>query len=174
MDGITPHGRLDHFALRFRRLLLRQYLGRLRHLCLGRLRLLRERGDRPQFDAIGVRLALALDLQAPGVFGSSCRLVTLRRQQGHLMCQPFSSREGVADVGEAVGGGEAGEGAESLDVAVQAAIVEMALESITEQGGQGLTLAYAVEQPLGAMDPFGRQVDGKGEAPDARVDSCER
>ena len=63
---------------------------------------------------------------------------------------------------------------EALDVPVQAALMEVAFESVAEQRGQGLTVTHAVEQPLGAMDPLGRKVDRKGDAPAARFASSER
>ena len=46
LDGIPPYGGLNHLALGFGRLLLRQHLGRLRHLCLRGLRLFCECLDR--------------------------------------------------------------------------------------------------------------------------------
>ena len=46
LDGISPYGGLNHLALRFRRLLLRQHLGCLRYLCLRGLCLFCECLDR--------------------------------------------------------------------------------------------------------------------------------
>ncbi len=147
--------------MRFGSLLLCQRLRGLRHLRIRGLRLLGHQRNGVELEAIGLRPAFPLGLQGAGIRRPACGLIALRIESRDFPGRAFGATEFLVNVCEALVLLQAGEGAEAVDVSIQPSVVESALEPVAEQGAQRLSLADAVEQPLGPMHPFGGEVHGK-------------